>query len=202
MTNHPIRNLATLGDEGQCRRARVIAAQGLARWAQSGRPDGDDLRNVLEEISAFWLELCTSGERTSPKLLHDRTRAASACTTVSLALKEGRGFFRNTPRHRAAEGPNPLKEGSLIRGAFGYMYGSIYEFHFEYPIGGYGVRKNLISVVDADGKLTPLFDWIRDQQIIVWCSRCGLDISCEISRNCPARRIREGTFSRGPRPVS
>jgi hypothetical protein len=201
MTNHPLRNLAIIEDAGALRRERVRAARELARWARSDRTSPDDRRGVLEKASALWRELCDSQEPPSLPLFHDRTGAASACTVASLALPEGQRFFRNIPRHGNAEGPDPVKEGSLIRGAFNYTYGSIYEFHLEYPIEGFGVRKDLISIVGSTGERTPLFGWLRKQGAVVWCSRCGLDITYEVSRDCPSRAIRGGAGFRGPSPV-
>jgi len=190
MTNHPLRNLATIENVCAPRRERVRAAQELARWARTGRPAVDDVRGVFEKVTAFWRELCDSKEEVSLPLLHDRARVASACTTVSMALPGGQRFFRNIPRNQDAEGPHPVKKESLIRGAFNYTYGSIYEFHLEYPIEGFGVRKDLISIVETTGERTPLFDWLRSQGAVIWCSRCGLDITYEISRDCPARAMR------------
>jgi len=159
------------------------------------------VRGVYEKVTAFWQDLCGSAEGPSFHLFRDRVRAASACTTVSLALPQGQRFYRNIPKSGHAEGPDPRKQGSLIHGPFAYTYGSIYEFHLEYPIEGFGVRKELISIVEADGKRTPLFDWLKSHKMVIWCSRCGLDITFEISRDCPARAMRRRAGFRGPHPM-
>ena len=201
MKNHPLRSLATMESESAPRRERVKAAHELALWARVDRPGIHDVRGIFDKVVAFWRELCDSGEEASTQFLHDRVRVASACTTLSRALPEGQGFFRNIPRSQNAEGPHPVKNGALIRGAFAYTYGSIYEFHLEHPIEGFGVRKELISIVEADGKRTPLFDWLKSHKMVVWCSRCGLDITFEVSRDCPARAMRRRAGFRGPQPV-
>jgi len=196
MTNHPLQILAIMEDVGALRRERLMAARELARRTRSDRASAGDARSVFEKISALWRELCQSNEAASLPLFHDRTGVSSACMVATLALPGGQKLFKNMPRHENAEGPNPVSGGTLIRGAFKYTYGSIYEFHLEYPIEGFGVRKDLISILEPTGERTVLFDWLRKQDAVVWCSRCGLDITFEISRDCPARAFRIGNDSR------
>ena len=79
------------------------------------------------------------------------------------------------------------------------MYSSIFEFHHEYPIEGFGTQKDLISVIEEDGTRTPLFDWCRQHEVYSYCGRCGLDITYELSMDCPFMKNR---FRPKPRPVS
>jgi hypothetical protein len=193
--DHPLRKIQILEDEGQPRRDRAEAAHGIALWARMRSVEGSDLRNLFTRIVDYWQDLCEAEEEPSWPLLLDRTKVARACTLLGHSLPEGQRVFRNIPRVTDAEGPHPRKEGTIIRGAFNYMYRSIYEFHWEYPIGGFGVRKDLISVIEADDTRTPMFDWLRGKDVVVWCSGCGLEVTYEISKNCPARKL-----MRRPRP--
>lgn len=187
MGDHPIRALAILEDEDAARQERVRAARDLASWVRLNPSGISEAGGVFEKATSFWRDLCRLAEEPSTQLLRDRIQAARACTTVSLALPGGQRFFRNIPRSWRAEGPYPRKEGSLIHGTFAYTYGSIYEFHLEYPIEGFGIRKDRISIVEKDGRRIPLFVWLMTHEMVVWCSRCGLDITFEISRDCPSR---------------
>jgi hypothetical protein len=188
MSDQPNRALEILEDEKASRQHRVRAAHTLAVWARVHQSEAPGVEGVFEKLTGFWQELCDPAEGSSRGILFDRIRTASACTTMSLALPQGQVFFRNIPRSWRAEGPDPRKEGTLIHGEFSYTYGSLYEFHLEYPIEGFGIRKDLISVVEKAGVRIPLFVWLKTNQLVVWCSRCGLDITFEISRDCPARR--------------
>lgn len=68
------------------------------------------------------------------------------------------------------------------RGRLRCGYGtSLYEFHWEYPIEGFGVRKDLIVVVEENGARTPIFDWCRKRRTIVLCNRCGEDITYQVN---------------------
>jgi hypothetical protein len=194
--HHPLRSLATIEDEEAPRKARVRAANDLAIWARSGQPGVEDVQNLHRRVIQLWRDLCAADEEPSWSLLMDRGRAAAACTTLSPALPDGQNFFRNIPRINDAEGPHPRKEGVILRGKFGYMYRSIYDFHREYPIEGFGVRKDLISVVEADGTRVPVLDWLPRKAWVVWCSGCGLDITTEVANNCPARFL----MARGSKP--
>jgi hypothetical protein len=198
---HPIRKIQILEDESAPRRDRAEAAYGIALWARMHAVEGSNLVKLLARIVDYWQTLCRAEEEPSWPLLRDRTKVARAFTLLGHGLPEGQRFFRNIPRVTDAEGPHPSKEGTIIRGSFNYMYRSIYEFHWEYPIEGFGVRKDLISVIEADDTRTPMFDWLQRQDLVVWCSGCGLEVTYEISKNCPARALMaKDSLSRPARP--
>ena len=200
--DNPTRLIEILEDEDASRKERVKAANRVAILARMRSFGGSAHRTLFDRVVLFWRGLCEAEEDPSWPLLMDRTRAASACTLLSLDLSEGQKFFKNIPRVGNAEGPHPRIEGEIIRGAFNYMYRSIYEFHREYPIEGFGVRKDLISVIEEEEIRTPMFDWLREQDVVVWCSGCGLEVTYEVSRNCPARfLIAQGRRSRSSRPI-
>jgi hypothetical protein len=154
----------------------------------------EDRREIYDRTLRLWRRLCELEEEVTPRLLLDRSLLVRACATLGAALPEGRRLFRNIPPVRDAEGPHPRKSGALVRGKLAYTYGSVYEFHLEYPIAGWGVRKDLISVVEPDGTRRPLLEWLREEDLVVWCGRCGLEITCEVSRRCPARGLRGRTL--------
>ncbi len=62
------------------------------------------------------------------------------------------------------------------------------ELHWEWPISGFGVRKDLIEVLD-EGRWTPVFGWLRQAGVRVICRRCGGFIDRTVEAECPARRF-------------
>jgi hypothetical protein len=95
----------------------------------------------------------------------------------------------NHPRHDDVEGPRSLREGGLVRGALEETRRFGYEFHWEYPVAGVGIRKDLIMVVEPDGTRKPLLDWCSDQKVFVFCGSCGLNVTFEVSRFCPWSKL-------------
>ena len=78
-----------------------------------------------------------------------------------------------------------------MKGELKTVYGSsLYEFHREYPIEGFGIRKDLISVITEENEKIPIMDWCKQNEIIVYCNRCGLDITFEVSMDCPFTKAR------------
>jgi hypothetical protein len=113
---------------------------------------------------------------------------ARALRVLHLCNPDDRKICEYYPEIRDAEAPDPKKPGEMLRGPIVCGYGtSMYEFHYEYPINGMGVRKDLIKVVNPDGARTPIFDWCRENNVVVLCNRCGNDITYEVSMECPAR---------------
>jgi len=52
--------------------------------------------------------------------------------------------------------------------------------------------------VESTGERTPLFQWLREHDAIIWCTRCGLEITYEIFRNCQARAVGGKAGALGP----
>jgi hypothetical protein len=188
MEQHPIRLLAIFDDEEASLEDRVDAAHKIAVWGRWSEPALSDLPNLFERLLGFWLSLGSprDGDRA---FLRQRVRAGRACAVLSLRLPEGQKVFKNYPRPGEVEGPNRFRGGEITRGRFNHYMASIYEFHFEYPIEGCGIQKDLISLVEENGNRVQLFDWCRQHEVFVFCSRCGLDITYEVSRDCPWRKI-------------
>ena len=69
----------------------------------------------------------------------------------------------------------------------GYGTG-LYNFHYEFPVCGFGVRKDEIFVAEADRK-TPILDWLQQQGIRVICTRCGGFVDRSVEERCPARGL-------------
>jgi len=85
-------------------------------------------------------------------------------------------IFPDFTRIDRVEGPNRFKRNELINEALRTGQGgfSLYEFHWEYPIERFGVRKNLISVITQDKGKVPLFDWCEENNIIVFATVADL----------------------------
>lgn len=138
----------------------------------------------------FWRNLGSSlNDRNDSSLFIRRSILATQCMNVSRRLAEGQKFFRYFPKIELAEGPNRFKGNEMIRGRINYkMFHFMYEFHMEYPIESVGVIKDQISIITNSGSKIPLFDWCKTNDIIVYCNRCGLEITYEVSRDCPRRK--------------
>ena len=95
-------------------------------------------------------------------------------------------YFEDYPRIGNCEGPRDGGD-EVMRGSISCGYGrSMYNFHFEYPIEGVGVRKDKIVVVESDGTRTSMFDYCRKHGITVRCRHCSEDITTQVSMYCIA----------------
>lgn len=182
---------ALLEDESASFDIRNEACRLIAEEARSGRIDPIHIPRLYRALVKSWRRLGVRAvDRNDQTLVPVRKKLATSCTELSLRLPGERKFFSCFPRLSGVEGPH---HGRLLRGALKCTYGtSLYEFHWEYPIEGFGVRKNLITAIADDGARVPLLDWCRENDVIVFCSRCGLDITYEVSRDCPWRTERYG----------
>ncbi|MBN2718982.1 MAG: hypothetical protein JXX14_24255 [Deltaproteobacteria bacterium] len=79
-----------------------------------------------------------------------------------------------------------LPNGETIEGELTSPVGtSLYNFHYEYPVNGEGIRKDCIFVVNEDCSETAIIQWCRENRIRVRCNRCGQDITETIDLDCP-----------------
>ena len=69
----------------------------------------------------------------------------------------------------------------------GYGTG-LYNFHYEFPVDGFGVRKDEIFVVEDDRR-TPILDWLQQKSVRVMCTRCGGFLDRKVEEHCPARGL-------------
>lgn len=145
-----------------------------------------DIQLFYNAIVDFWRSLgLRKIDRENEKLYSLRKRIANVCISISMRLPLGRKFFRYYPKVLKAEGfdsrTNRMKTGALKTG-----YGtSLYEFHYEYPIEGIGIKKDLIKVITSENDRIPMLEWCKQNDIIVFCGRCGLEITQEVSKDCP-----------------
>jgi hypothetical protein len=197
MEQHPIRLLATFDDEQASLTDRVDAAFQIATWRRSSAIVPIDLAALFKRLLEFWQSLGSPREG-DMAFLRQRVRAGWACSMMSRDLPDGPKVYKYYPRLADVEGPSRKKKGEINRGRLTHRYSSIFEFHREYPIEGFGTQKDLISVIEEDGTRTPLFDWCRQHEVYSYCGRCGLDITYEVSMDCPFMKNR---FRPKPRPV-
>jgi len=167
--------------------ARVIGKEALFR-----RIESVDLPLFYTPMVDFWRNLGLNKiDRNNEKLFAIRKELASTCWRLSLLLPGGRKFFKYFPKVNKAEGFEERVSHKLKKGQLKSGYGtSLYEFHWEYPIEGFGIRKDLITVITKDNERIPMLDWCKQNDIIVYCNRCGLDITYEVSRDCPFTKYR------------
>jgi hypothetical protein len=69
----------------------------------------------------------------------------------------------------------------------GYGTG-LYNFHYEFPVSGLGVRKDEIFVVEDDRR-TPVLEWLQREGLRVICTRCGGFVDRKVERRCPGREL-------------
>ena len=105
----------------------------------------------------FWRSMGLNKiDRDDEGLFEIRSKLANVCWRLSLQLPEGRKFFRYFPIVKRAEGFEDRVRNKMMVGAIKPGYGtSYYEFHWEYPIEGAGVRKDLISVITDKNERIP-----------------------------------------------
>ena len=82
-------------------------------------------------------------------------------------------------------------DGELHIGTIKTTYGtSLYDFHYEWPIDGMGVRKDRIEVFPPDGSPPePILDWLRKEGRVIFCYKCGGILSDRVERGCPGRGL-------------
>lgn len=167
---------------------RYWAVKMIGLEAGLKKNDQSEIKLFYEPMVELWRSLGLSKkDRKDEKLFSIRKKIASFCLILSLQLPEGQKFFTYYPKVKKAEGFDPhmnkRKKGVLKTG-----YGSsLYEFHLEYPIEGIGIRKDLITVISDESRRIPMLEWCKQNDIIVYCNRCGLEITYEVSRDCPFR---------------
>lgn len=169
------------------------AAHLIAEEASNQEIEDILIPNLYEAMVKFWRSLgLQSIDRHNEALFPIRKDLARACWTISRRLPGGIRFFKNFPQIGKAEGPPPFKRGEILTGSLRNTPGwlSIYEFHWEYPIEGFGVRKDEISVITEEGIRSSLLDWCEGNDLIIFCHRCGLEITYDVSRNCPWSKIK------------
>lgn len=166
---------------------RFSAAQGIGNEVLYRRIEPRDILVYYPVAIDFWRSLGLSKtDRDDAKLFHVRNRLANVCWRLSLQLPGGQKFYKYYPRVKRAEGFEGRVYNKVIQGALKTGYGSsLYEFHLEYPIEGSGIKKDLISVITEENEKLPIMDWCKQNDIIVYCNRCGLDITYEVSDDCP-----------------
>jgi hypothetical protein len=172
---------------------RYEAASLIAEKASHREIENIHIPVLYRAMVKFWQGLGIRPiDRSDGTLFRTRKNLAGICSTISLQLPGGTRFFKNFPRIGKVEGPSPLKKNEILSGSLRNAPGwlSIYEFHWEYPIEGFGVQKDKISVITEKGIRIPLLDWCINNDLIIFCNRCGLEITYDVSRNCPWIRIK------------
>jgi hypothetical protein len=158
----------------------------------------EDVALFFEPMVDFWRRLnLISSDCSEERLFSIRARLANICRNISRKLQGRQKFFRYFPQVKRAEGFDDRVMNRLITGEIKPGYGtSLYEFHREYPIEGIGIRKDLISVIIDNDQKIPIMEWCRQNDVVVFCNRCGLDITYEVSSNCPYinRRIKKSAI--------
>jgi hypothetical protein len=192
MTPEQFELLYTLKDLEISFKERYSAARDIDREAMYRRIGSADIPLFYHSMVAFWRNLNLSiTDRNDTKLFDTRKKLANICRSLSHQLPEGRKFFKYYPAVKRAEGFDDRFQNKLMVGEIRPGYGtSLYEFHWEYPVEGAGIRKDLISVITGDNQKIPMLEWCRQNDMIVFCNRCGLDITYEVSRDCPFMKWR------------
>jgi len=173
-------------------RERLSAAREVGREALLGKIDQGDIPLFYQAAVDLWRRLGSSKtDRHDISLFSIRKNLANVCWRLSIKLPEGQKFFRYYPRVERAEGFEDRVKHKMLKGAFKTGYGtSLYDFHREYPIEGVGIRKNLISVITNDNEKIPVMEWCKQNDLVVFCNRCGLDITYTNANDCPLTKVR------------
>ncbi len=166
---------------------RFSAAKEIGEEALRRRIEPVDIPMFYPLAVDLWRSLGLSkADCDDRRLFEIRKKLANVCWRLSIQLPEGQKFFKYFPRVKRAEGKEERVYKKMMQGALKPGYGtSLYEFHLEYPIEGFGIRKDLISVITDENEKIPIMDWCKQNDIIVFCNRCGLDITYTVSTDCP-----------------
>lgn len=187
MTNNHFKFLYILKNKQIPLEERFDAVMSIAREVAERNINAIDIPRFYQPMIEFWRSFGLSKiDRDNEVLFDIRKKLANLCLRLSLHLPEGQKFFKYFPMVKKAEGFKDCILNTLMVGEIKPRYGtSIYEFHWEYPIEGFGIKKDLISVIIHDNQRIPMLDWCKQNDIIVFCNSCGLDITYEVSRDCP-----------------
>ena len=187
MTPQQFELLYTISNEDFHFENRYRAALEIVAEANQDHIEIDEVSLFYKAMLDFWRSLGkTKKDRDNSELFFPRKKLAWCCWHLSRKLPGMQRFFRYYPKIEDVAGFESRVKKEIIRGAFKTGYGtSLYEFHWEYPIEGFGVRKDLISVNTENGEKIPLLEWCQENEIVVYCNRCGLDITYEVSKDCP-----------------
>lgn len=191
MTPQQFELLYTISNDDFNFEDRIDAAYEINKELWKNNIEAVDIQLFYKAMVEFWRSLGKNKkDREDNGLFAIRKKMANICYRLSLRLLNGQKFFNYYPKVNKSEGfdnrTNKIKEGILKTG-----YGtSLYEFHWEYPIEGFGVRKDLISVITDKNERIPMLKWCKQNDIIVFCNRCGLEITQEVSKDCPFRNRR------------
>jgi hypothetical protein len=166
---------------------RFSAAKEIGDEALFRRIEEVDIPLFYPLTVDLWRSLGSSKtERDDKGLFEVRKKLANVCWRLSVRSPGGQKFFKYFPRVKRAIGFEDRVFNKLIKGALKTGYGSsLYEFHWEYPIEGSGIRKDHIYVITDDNEKIPMMDWCEQNEVIIYCNRCGLDITYEVSKDCP-----------------
>jgi hypothetical protein len=171
---------------------RFSAAKEIGEEALRRRIEPVDIPMFYPLAVDLWRSLGLSKTDCDDRRLFEiRKKLANVCRRLSFQLPEGQKFFKYFPRVKRAEGYEERVYNKMMQGPLKPGYGlSYYEFHLEYPIEGIGIRKDLISVITDENEKIPIMDWCKQNDIIVFCNRCGLDITYTVSTDCPFRNYK------------
>ena len=171
---------------------KYSAVEEIAMHVAWRKIEADDISQVYQTVVEFWRSLGLNEiDRDDEGLFEIRNKMANVCLGLSRQLPKGQKFFKYYPIVNKAEGFDDRVRNKMIVGAFKTGYGSsLYEFHWEYPIEGIGIKKDLISVIIDENERIPMLEWCKLYDIIVFCNRCGLDITYEVSQDCPFAKKR------------
>jgi hypothetical protein len=192
MTLEQFELLYNLLDQQKTSRERCGAALSIAKEVRGRKIEMADVPRFYQALVEFWKSLGESKtDRDNKDFFEIRKILAGACQMLSLRQPGEPKIFTYYPKVKKAEGYDDRFRNKLVVGALRPGYGtSIYEFHHEYPIEGIGIQKDLISVITEDDQRIPMLDWCRQNDIIVFCNRCGLEITYEVSMDCPFMKWR------------
>ena len=192
MTSDQFELLYTISRQDISREEKLHAAGKVLRECVSDRIESEDINLFYMAMLDLWRSLGESEEdRNNNALFHTRKQLAFYSWHLSRKRYGSPRIFRYFPAPEFVEGFESRVKKKIIQGKLKTTYGSsLYEFHWEYPIEGIGVKKDLIYVKNKAGEKSPLFDWCRENEIIVYCNRCGLEITYEVSKDCPFQKFR------------
>ena len=153
--------------------------------ALEGKESVEAMRRVIQALEPFCsLRPGEAANGEGPESAMRGLCASVVAQLKALCVEDTKRSFIYYPEIKHEVRGTSIK-GEVVQGHLGCTYGtSLYEFHYEYPIEGAGCAKDSIIVLIPGSEPVPIFDYCREDGLVVVCNRCGEEITYTCDFDC------------------